>query len=110
MSQRWASLGGNLNSEARLLCSARNNQWACSKLTLNVGHPLTCIVSAYSCSPKYNYSDPGNERSEGAVIDDGRPICNRISSPIHIEIAVFLKLLDFAVPKAKDHDNKHSNC
>lgn len=40
----------------------------------------------------------------------GRPIRNRIAIPSYEELAVFLQLLDFTIPKAKDHDNNHSNC
>ena len=44
------------------------------------------------------------------MIDHGRPIRNRASRSSHIELAEFLKLFDFAIPKAEYHDNTHSNC
>lgn len=46
----------------------------------------------------------------GAVISHGRPVRNGIASPGHRKFAVFLKFLDFAIPKAKHHNNDHSNC
>ena len=44
------------------------------------------------------------------MISHGCPVRNGITSPSHRKVAVFLKFLDFATPKAKHHNNDHSNC